>query len=102
MDRRRFIGAVAGNLLATPIGAWSQTAGIRPTKPSRLGLKSATGLAPNTARNVGPYLSQEAGGANITDYSGITFDRIGHRMCLFGGGHGPSQETDIRVFDMTT
>ena len=23
-------------------------------------------------------------------------------MCLFGGGHGPSQETDIRVLDLQT
>jgi hypothetical protein len=103
VDRRNFIGGVAGNLLATPLIAWSATtpkdkaaSGIRPAKAA------AATLAPNTARNIGSYASSEPGGRNITDFSGITYDRIGKRMCLFGGGHGPSQETDIRVLDLVT
>src|SRR5206468_8757648 len=50
---------------------------------------------------LGPYANPAfIGGASITDYSSITYDTIGKRLCLFGGGHGPSQETDIRVFDL--
>ncbi len=103
MDRRNFISALAGNLLATPLAVW----GAPPTKDkatsSRVTSKSAlANLAANHARNLGPYASGEIGGKNITDYSGITYDRIGKRMCLFGGGHGPSQETDIRILDLTT
>jgi hypothetical protein len=62
-------------------------------------------LAANTARVIGPYANPDAqfvsplSTANITDYSGFTYDPTGKRFCMFGGGHGPSQETDIRVFD---
>jgi hypothetical protein len=100
VDRRKFIGGVAGNLLATPL-AWSATAPKDKTAPvSRPAKGSAATLAPNSARNIGTYVSGESGGQNITDFSGITYDRVGKRMCLFGGGHGPSQETDIRILDL--
>lgn len=58
-------------------------------------------LAPNTARNVGSYLSGEVGGAYITDFSGTCYDPVAQRVLLFGGGHGPSNETDIRAFSST-
>ena len=103
MDRRKFIGGIAGNLLATPLVAWG--APIAKSKTAAAGPSSKAGvasLAPYTARNIGPYMSGEIGARNITDYSGITYDRVGKRMCLFGGGHGPSQETDIRILDLAT
>jgi len=60
-------------------------------------------LEPDHARDLGPYANPAfVGGANITDYSSITCDWTGNRMCMFGGGHGPSQETDIRIFDLNT
>lgn len=79
-----------------------RTTGVQASKSGPARRKSAASLASNTARNIGPYMSDEIGGADITDYSSITFDRVGKRMCLFGGGHGPSQETDIRVLDLNT
>jgi len=58
---------------------------------------------------IGPYANPDAQfntspliAANIVDYSGMTYDPVGKRICLFGGGHGPSQETDIRIFDPAT
>jgi hypothetical protein len=66
-------------------------------------------LGPNTARVIGSYANPDPqfntdglGAADITDYSGMAYDPVGKRICMFGGGHGPSQETDIRVLDLTT
>ena len=100
MDRRKFIGAVAGNLFTAPIAAMNRSAGNSHGASAQLWRNVAGTLAPNSARNIGTYASGLPGGGDITDFSGITFDRIGRRMCLFGGGHGPSQETDIRTLDM--
>lgn len=100
VDRRKFIGAVAGNLVAAPIiGRCGPPAAASSATASDPRETTAT-LAPNSARRLGTYASGLPGSRNITDYSGIAFDRAGRRMCLFGGGHGPSQETDIRVLDM--
>jgi len=98
------MGGLAGNLLATPLAAWAQALpkGKGAATPAPGARASPSTLAANTARNIGPYPSGEVGGQNITDYSGITYDSVGKRMCLFGGGHGPSQETDIRVLDLQT
>ena len=102
MDRRKFIGGIGGSLLATPIATWGAPEVKGKAAPGGSPKSSIATVGANTARNVGPYPSGEVGGKNITDYSGITYDRVGKRMCLFGGGHGPSQETDIRIFDLTT
>jgi hypothetical protein len=95
-------GLVAGNFLATPLAGWAQALpkgkGAGKGAPAAKALPST--LAANTARNIGPYASAEVSGQNITDYSGISYDPVGRRMCLFGGGHGPSQETAIRVLDL--
>ncbi len=103
MDRRKFIGGIGSGLLATPLAAWGAPAAKGKAAAGGAPPKSSLAtLAANTARNLGPYPSGEIGGRNITDFSGIAYDRAGKRMCLFGGGHGPSQETDIRIFDLTT
>ena len=101
MDRRKFLGGIAGNLVAAPLIALGQPPKAPGSRAAKI-VKSTAPLAPNTARNIGPYPSGEVGGRNITDYSSITYDRAGKRMCLFGGGHGPAQETDIRILDLTT
>ena len=97
-------GLAAGNLLATPLAAWAQALpkGKGAATAAPQARASPSTLAANTARNIGPYASTEVGAPNITDFSGITYDPVGKRMCLFGGGHGPSQETDIRVLDLQT
>jgi hypothetical protein len=104
VDRRKFIGGIAvGNLLATPFAtALAQT--VKGKAPADTPTRKAAiaSLAAGTSRNIGSYASIEIGGRNITDYSGITYDPVGRRMCLFGGGHGPSQQTDIRVLDLST
>ena len=102
MNRRKFISGLAGNLVAVPFSIWAL-----PQKKENLARSdgapaSLATLAANTARNLGPYASGEIGGASITDYSGLAYDRIGKRICLFGGGHGPSQEDDIRVLDLSS
>jgi len=103
MDRRTFIGGLtAANLLAGSASFAVSLKGAPERKPGARP-KSLAGLAPGTARDLGPYANADFEfGANITDYSGIVFDPVGRRMCLFGGGHGPSQETDIRVLDLST
>ena len=100
MDRRKFIGAVAGNLVTLPVAAVNRHACNVAGAFAESWRSAAATLAPNTARKIGTYASGLPGSGNITDYSGITFDRVGRRMCLFGGGHGPSQETDIRTLSM--
>jgi hypothetical protein len=109
-DRRKFLRNVAGNVLGAPLAIWGQqldaaTGGREKTKV----LAPLSTLGANTARDLGPYAnpdpqfnSSDLSAANITDYSGIAYDPVGKRMCLFGGGHGPSQETDIRVLDLSS
>lgn len=75
------------------------------------GATAATGsaldsLAHGYARQYGSYVSTEPDwltkGANITDDSGAFADPLRHQFGLMGGGHGVSQETDIRLFNTTT
>ena len=102
MDRRKFVGAVASNLLAAPLAAFGQTK----AKVPRRSIKAAGSLsmlAAGTVLEFGPYANTSVtGGYNIIDYSGMTYDPIGKRMLIFGGGHGPSNETDIRSLDLST
>jgi hypothetical protein len=90
--------------MAAPLATWAQMTpkGKDAVQQAPAAKTSPPTLAANTARNVGSYASSEVGGQNITDFSGMTYDPVGKRMCLFGGGHGPSQETDIRVLDLLT
>lgn len=86
--------------LARNLIAGSLTLGAGGAGATGSGLAS---LAPGTARNLGPYANPTfAEGSAITDYSSIVLDGTGRRMLLFGGGHGPSQETDIRALDLDT
>jgi hypothetical protein len=59
-------------------------------------------LPPNTARDLGTFAWRDATDVSITDYSGLAYDALGRRVCIFGGGHGPYQSTDIRAFDLGT
>jgi hypothetical protein len=63
-------------------------------------------LAPRTARNLGTYVNPDPDwavkGANITDDGGMVMDVAGRRALVFGGSHGPSQETDIRSLSLNT
>ena len=95
MDRRTFIKGVAGTVaLAQHVRA----AELDPGDASRSSLDT---LAQNQARTLGSYANPELPGSHhITDYSGMTLDPDGHRMLIFGGGHGPSNGTDIRAFDL--
>jgi hypothetical protein len=96
MDRRTFMSGLARNLVA---GSLLAQGGIA----SAAGADALATLAPGSARRLGPYANPAfAEGDAITDYSSITLDAEGGRMLLFGGGHGPSQETDIRALDLAT
>jgi hypothetical protein len=81
MDRRKFIGSFAGNLLTIPVAAWAEPLAnvVRPRGP---GAQSPplSALAPNTARKLGTYRSSAVNGEWITDYSGIVHDPI--ETCL--------------------
>jgi len=103
MDRRTFIGGLAAaNLVASSAALGASLKGAPKRAPARAA-KALSTLAPNTARDIGAYANPDFEfGANITDYSGIVYDPVGRRMCMFGGGHGPSQETDIRALDLAT
>jgi len=95
MDRRNFMGGIARNVVA---GALLARGGLAAADAGGLST-----LAPGTARRLGSYANPAfAEGAAITDYSSIVLDALGARMLLFGGGHGPSQETDIRALDLRT
>jgi hypothetical protein len=109
-DRRKFLRRVANNILAAPLAIWGQQVDAAPGSREKTKVLAPLSTLPaNTARELGPYVNPDPqfntsglSAANITDYSGIAYDGVGKRMCLFGGGHGPSQETDIRVFDLNS
>jgi hypothetical protein len=94
-------------MLVVPVAG---AAGTGLTLPSRSKSTSPLStLGANTARDIGPYSNTDSqlnagqlNAAYITDYSGMRADAVRKRMLLFGGGHGGSQETDIRVLDMRT
>jgi hypothetical protein len=58
-------------------------------------------VPPNVARDLGTFAWRDATDPSITDYSGLAYDAVGRRVCIFGGGHGPYQWTDIRAYDLT-
>ena len=102
MDRRTFIAQLTANVVAGA-AAFGVSMTTHPAERRARQAKSLSTLAANSARNLGPYANPDFEfGAYITDYSGIVYDPVGKRMCLFGGGHGPSQETDIRVLDVAS
>lgn len=90
------------------------SAGGGATSPGQL-----TTLAANTARNIGaqtywdsdPQWMQQGGTSpatydlqayDITDFSGVAMDAARNRVLLYGGGHGHSQQTNIRALDLST
>ena len=111
-SRREFLKRSAYPIVLATSDALAAAVKPPPVKPLRkpdpsIDRRPLSTVAGNTARNLGPYANLDpqffAGPLSafgITDYSSICIDAIGNRMCLFGGGHGPSQETDIRIFDL--
>ena len=98
MKRRQFIERVGGAALASSISP-----GLHAAVQGPATRRSLATLAPGHARNLGSYTNPDvAGGHHITDFSGLVADAAGHRMLIFGGGHGPCNETDIRAFDTQT
>lgn len=59
-------------------------------------------LAEGVARDLGPFSDGTDAQRARTDYSSIVYDAVGKRMLLFGGGHGPGVDTDIRAFPLAT
>ena len=120
MDRRKFIGNIAGGLLAwqksataalgSEFGAAGKETGPSPgslsTAEPALSRPLAT-LAPNAARNLGPWIEPpaERDSANRapgqrTDFSGVAYDPIGKRILMRGGHHGINLTTNIRAMDL--
>jgi len=67
-----------------------------------------TGLADNTAMDLGAYTCNQPVGdasypcSNITDYSGLTYDTDNDRMLMFGGGHATTMTDALMAFSFTT
>jgi hypothetical protein len=59
-------------------------------------------LAAGVARDLGPFSDGTDAQRARTDYSSIVYDAVDKRMLLFGGGHGPGVDTDIRAFPLAT
>jgi len=69
-------------------------------------------IPPNTALDLGPsqceafpeLVAAELADscATITDYSGMTYDPIGHRMLVWGGGHAATYRDDVEALDLET
>jgi hypothetical protein len=114
IDRRRFVFGLAGNVAVLPLLACSRDAFAIASGNKAAAMAPLTTLAENTARDLGSYADPDPQftgaaipGANldaqyITDYSGLAFDASNRRVLIFGGGHGFSQQTSIRVFDLAT
>ncbi|MEQ1506918.1 MAG: hypothetical protein ABMB14_32120, partial [Myxococcota bacterium] len=62
-----------------------------------------TGLADNTALDLGTFACTEVGGspcAQVTDYSGFVYDANHHRFLMFGGGHATTMTDTVFAFDL--
>lgn len=64
-------------------------------------------IANNTALDLGRYAcnspTDNGGGCGaITDYSGFVYDRTGHQMLMFGGGHAGAYGNEVEIFDFNT
>ena len=64
-------------------------------------------LPGNTALDLGRYPCRQPEDDpfecdNITDYSRLTYDRHGHQILMFGGGHAATHRTDVDVFSFKT
>ena len=69
-------------------------------------------IPPNTALDLGPYqcdefpelvaTEQTQGCHTITDYSGMIYDPVEHRMLVWGGGHAATYRDDVEAFDLET
>ncbi len=66
----------------------------------------------NTALDLGAYrcedfpelidTEQTPGCGTITDYSGMVYDPVGHRMLVWGGGHAATYRDDVEALDLET
>jgi hypothetical protein len=83
-----------------PVRPLMRTPSSRTPPPPAAG--SLLDLPANTARDLGTFAWRDANDLSITDYSGLAYDSVARRVCIFGGGHGPYQWTDIRAFDLAT
>lgn len=64
-------------------------------------------LPGNTAINLGSFTDDPYNGScgvpiSITDYSGITYDPIHHKILAHGGGHSAIGRDDVAEFDFST
>ena len=122
MDRRRFMGGVAGGFVVAQqsvtsmleAGADAAIAGAAPpASPPTVSAGASprvaplADLAPNTARNIGSWIEpaterDSANGApgQRTDYSGVAYDPVGNRILMRGGHHGINLTTNIRAMDL--
>jgi hypothetical protein len=111
MDRRKFICGLAGNIVVLPsLVAWSRE--IDAASTNKAAMAPLSTLAANSARDLGSYADPDPqftgapiAGAKldaqyVTDYSGLAYDAANRRILIFGGGHGASEQTNIRVFDL--
>jgi hypothetical protein len=121
--RREFLKGTASRiaLAIAPIQACADDAKPPPKGPLRRDVADTRPLgtlAANTVRNLGPYANPDPRftytgllqdgrhvdliANSIIDYSGTAYDPVRRRIYLFGGGHGQSQETDVRSLDLET
>jgi len=114
-SRRKFLltsGALATAAVARAQSASTPGIAVKPPPVRPLTRAPALGTPPppaggslldlpaNTARDLGTFAWRDGNDVAITDYSGVAYDPVARRICIFGGGHGPYQWTDIRAFDL--
>lgn len=103
--------------LAANAGAFALTGKAATLSSTHVASGSLASLAPNTARNLGTYYDPDpqflqSGGTSptnynlqpwdITDFSGLAMDVARNRVLIYGGGHGTSQQTNVRQLDLST
>ncbi len=101
MNRDR--GAVGSTIVA--LVAWGLLAcppsGRAATNPTLLAIPN------NTALDLGRLVLEQPAGSSypadgVTDYSGFTYDPLGHQMLMFGGGHATTHTDTVYSFNFTT
>ena len=95
MPTRRLAAALS---LALAVSAGDAGATTRAPNPP------LAGIPPGTALDLGRLECENLKGMrpcqSITDYSGFVYDRHGHRMVMFGGGHAASFSDAIWALDL--
>ncbi len=83
--------------VVTPPVVESPPANVPP--PSTAALST---IPAGIVRNLGAFSDGSDPQRARTDYSGFVYDPSGKQMLLFGGGHGPAVDTDIRAFPLAS